>query len=377
MGSASITASRLFSGGSDFDLALDKFPVLGHVRTYSLNQFVTDSAAAATALASGHKTNNQMVGLSPSGEPFRTIIDDAKAAGYRTGVITNTSVTDATPAAYYAHVPSRKMEREIAKFLINSNVDVLMGGGQHFFDIPLQKELTQKGWKVAQTFNPTPTANLPNRYLGIFADKEIPYIAQRVPQDPHPRLTDMVHEAIRLLEANQDHPYFLMIESGLIDRAAHKNLTRFLLLEMDELNSLLKELMALPDTLIVVTADHETGGLSLNSYMDVTQARGLTIVTGNVEYGSLASWATGPQHVLERMKRVGQPTTSNITVSAEELEAHGSGWVVEYSAHTAVDVPIFAKGLGQELFSGTMDNTQVAIKLRKLLHQRGQNPYGK
>ncbi len=250
-------------------------PAVGLTSTASLDHFITDSAAAATALACGEKTDSGVVGRTPDGKPLRSLVEEAKARGRRTGVITSVSLDHATPAGFYASVPSRRNYYDIAVQMGQSGIDFLGGGGLlqprgSRGDRPDAWELARaSGYTVVNTLDdfaalrpgggkviavtPVPTA-----------EQSLPYAIDRMPGTL--TLRSLTVKAIELL----DNPggFFLMVEGGMIDWACHANDAATALAEtvafQEAIEAALKFAAAHPaETLIVITADHETGGMTL------------------------------------------------------------------------------------------------------------------
>lgn len=133
MGGAQVALARVRALGADKKLYIEKMPVTGLLNTHSANNLVTDSAAAATALASGHKTNNGMIGVTPDGKRVASILEVLKRSGFSVGLVATSTITHATPAAFASHVILRKYEDKIAPQLIENKVNVILGGGREFF----------------------------------------------------------------------------------------------------------------------------------------------------------------------------------------------------------------------------------------------------
>lgn len=371
MGIASVTGGRIWAHGANGSLNIEKMPFSGFVKTFSSSDFVTDSAASATALASGVKTYNGAIGLTdpmldPTGKsrPLETLVDLAKRMGKSVGVISTAGVTHATPASFYAHVPSREQEEDIAKQVLNSKLDLLMGGGRDAF-LPVRKdkrnlveELQAIGWKYTQTLEDLlalkPHAQ--DRVLGLFAGGHMAYDLDRKKANlSEPTLTQLVNFAVKHLSQNPAG-YFLMVEGGRIDHAAHDNDAKNIFGDMHAfdlaIGSVLQE--RAEDTLVLVTADHETGGLALSGYksLEDSKAEGLlgkvTSFLDDDRY--LVSFASGPG--AKRAKNDGSLYPSLYYQAA--------------AAHTAVDVPILASGPGAELFSGFMSNEDIPWKVCQL-----------
>jgi alkaline phosphatase len=339
MGEAHRNAARWSNAGQSEALAMDRMPTLGWSQTASADSAVTDSAAAATALATGIKTNNGMIGQDPAGNPWTTILERAQASGMAVGLVTNVQMTHATPAAFAAHVPDRNMMTEIASQMLTTRVDVLLGGGEDEF-LPggitgcypepgertdgrnLITEAKNAGYTYVcdaaslAALDPASTSKL----LGLFADEGMtrPY---------SPSLEEMTQKAIDILSQDPDG-FFLMVEGGQIDWASHANNATNVISDavgFDGAVALGKDYAASADNvLIIVTADHETGGMSVD----------------------LGSGDQGPFFM---------PEGTTFYVS----------WSTDY--HTAADVPITAQGPWSDLLAGTHENTYIHEMMRQAL----------
>ncbi len=314
MGLAHIAAARLSSGPGS-TLAMDSMPVSGFVTTYSANAIITDSAAAATAYATGTKTNNGMVATAPSGQTLRTIVEAARDFGKSTGIVTTTAVVDATPACFASHAKARSEGSAIAEQLASSGVNVLFGGGRGQFipkgeptsarpdDRNLLTEAAAKGYKVISTSDELRTVSGP-RVIGLFAPGNLTEMA------PEPPLSDLTTKAIELLSPDKDG-FFLMVEGGMIDKYAHGHDFDHTVRDTLEFDKAVARALDFArrdkHTLVIVTADHETGGLTL-----------LTDAAGALQ----PMWSTG--------------------------------------GHTAIPVALYAFGPDADQFAGLVDNTYVA-----------------
>ncbi|HEY63103.1 MAG TPA: alkaline phosphatase [Caldilineae bacterium] len=331
MGEAQRTAGRWAAVGRDGMLAMDAMPFSGWSCTASANSAVTDSAAAATALATGVKTNNGMIAVDPAGRPLTTILERAQTRGKAVGLVTTTQVTHATPAAFAAHVRSRKEMLEIARQMIAAGVDVLLGGGEDEF-LPTTmsgcypqpgersdgRNLIAEAVAVGYTYvcdadalaavDPTSTSRL----LGLFADEGMvrPF---------SPSLAEMTRKAIEILSQDPDG-FFLMVEGGQIDWASHANDAANAIADVIGLDEAVSVALAhaatAPDTLIIVTADHETGGMRVDL---VAGEQGPFYMPDGTPF--YVSWTTG--------------------------------------GHTSVDVPTTAQGPWADLLAGTYENTYI------------------
>ncbi len=307
MGPAQVDATSLYLGT---DLSFETFAYQGTVTTYAANSSVTDSAAAATALATGVKVDNGVISQAYPGDgsDLPTLLEHYQALGKSTGLVTTTYMTHATPAAFGAHEPSRNNTTQIAgDYLTGSMPNVLFGGGAN--------GMTVAGAQAAGYTVVTDAAALAavdtgavDYISGQFGSTHLPYEADGDMQGL-PHLSAMATTALDILDNDSDG-FFLMIEGGKIDHAAHNNQLERMIGETEEFSNTVAGVIAWAagrdDTLVVVTADHETGGLT---------------VLGDNGAGVLptVSWSTG--------------------------------------GHTGADVPVYAWGVGADRFGGVMNKT--------------------
>ena len=340
MGPVQRRVARMQNGRRRHGLVMESLPVTGLVHTGCADPLasVTDSAAAATALATGVKTVNGAIGMDPGGTSVPTILELAKRAGKATGLVTTCQVTDATPAAFGAHVPDRRDQSEIARqFIEESGVDVILGGGadwwhplggsrrfaSHPLDDPAASALSRHGDLIerardhgyATAFAPDELETISRpKALGLFANQEL--FRQSRPgegdhYDPPVTLEALAATAIRLLSGHPEG-FFLMIEEAAIDRMGHYNNARLAIKAVHELDRAVARARAETDdaeTLLIVTADHECGGLGCDEPGD-----------------------------------------------GDELDAC-LRW--ETTGHTPVSVPLNAIGPGAEMLAGDYENTHV------------------
>lgn len=315
MGLAQITAALV----ANTNLNLERTEETGLVTTFSADNLITDSAAGATAMATGTKTYNGAISVDTTGAPLKTLVEYAEEKGMNTGLIATSSITHATPAAFYSHNKTRKDDEGIAAELPYSGVDIFMGGGRKFFaqrmdSTNLLQELQSNGYLVAKTMEEVQNAE--SEKIGYFIDDEQPvsYISGR-----GNFLPEATSSALDFLN-NKNEDFFLMIEGSQIDWGGHANDLKYIITEMMDFDRAIGKVLNYAEkdgnTLVVITADHETGGLSLTG--------------GDLE----------TQYV--------------------EGEFNTGG-------HTAVMVPVFAYGPGSEMFSGLQDNTDIFKKIKSLL----------
>ena len=258
-----VYAAMLASGE---DMTFQQFPYIGVVDTHSASNDITDSAAGGTALASDHKTNNAMLGVNPDTIPVKTVFEALAEQGKKTGIVVTSYVTHATPAAFYAKVPHRKQYEDIAvQMAENPYINLIIGGGmKHFAQRKDSLDLigrmeNELGWKV---YDNLAEVDLTSQKYAVIADtNHMPKAADR--GDFLPRA---VKTALKTLD-NAENGFFLMVEGSQIDFACHGNDSTWMMDEMLDfdyaVNVALDYAKEKGNTLVVVTADHETGGLTL------------------------------------------------------------------------------------------------------------------
>lgn len=345
MGFGAVTSLLL---SEDEQTGFEMAPVIGLNETCSANNYVTDSPAGGTALATGTRTCNGFLGVDPDTVQLTSVLKKAQAMGKKTGIVVNTTLTEATPGAFYAGVPSRSMGYKIAEQFCNSNVDVAVGAGLSAFinrpdSVDLTATLIEKGYNVYLDWKSVLNTQS-EKFVGILemsdvhrrnqssnttakaAEGDQVCLAAKLAADagntdttrfsePTVYLEKAAVKALDQLSKNAPEGFFLMIESAIIDGYGHNNDSDGMIEEMKEFNGLLKALVAYvnahPETLLVVTADHETGGTA-------------------VGYNSYPVGGTSPV---------------KLTFSTK--------------GHTGTVVPIFAYGTGANNFAGVFKNREL------------------
>ncbi|MFW9830997.1 MAG: alkaline phosphatase [Candidatus Thorarchaeota archaeon] len=264
MGWGQLNATLKVLSPSD-NLTIEELTYLGDVETSSLNEIVTDSAAAGTALATGNRTNNAIVAMTPDGEILTSILETAEELGKSTGIVTTTRLTHATPATFGAHVMSRNFESSIASQLINKEIEVLLGGGMMYFS-SLLGQATSNGYHIVENRTELLSSVNEDYLLGPFTSSHMAYESIRDPfVEPH--IAEMTNISLQILDRNANG-FFLMVEGGKIDLACHDwdiGNTTSDTIAFDEAVKIAYEFTQQNDrTLLIVTADHETGGLIVN-----------------------------------------------------------------------------------------------------------------
>lgn len=311
MGIAQIYAGMTANHGK---LSLERCTHVGLQKTYSASSYVTDSGAGATALASGVKTKNGSIAVDTNGKPVKTILEYAEENGLSTGLVSTSAITHATPAGFIAHQVSRDNYEAIALDFLKSDIDIFIGGGEKDFSVRddslnLIDSLEKKGFQVISDI------------------REIHYehgkIACLTAQEHNPSILngrgnmfpDAVAASIRFLD-DKKTGFFLMAEGSQIDWAGHDNSTEGVVAEMLDFDNAIQIALDFAEkdgnTLVIITGDHETGGMTIT---------GGDFSTGKVE----AAFTT--------------------------------------EDHTAVMIPVFAFGPGADKFSGIYENTDIFLKM--------------
>lgn len=371
-----ITAARIYKNGANSRLSFETMPHTAFVRTVSADSMITDSGAGATAMARGFKALNTVVGASAPGRPSQpSILDLAKKAGWNTGVISDDSVTGATPCSFVIEHPNRREEYVIANKEIRAlgkNTDFLFGGGSQFFEGEFAKD--EKEAKFAPVFEETKQLlaasniryfdswekfvaekpkDLSRPILGVFHPDVFPYIADG-PRKP--ALEDMVREGLALLQ-NAGKPYVFIIESGLPDKAAHQNQARRAMEEVlvfDRTLDFLRQHIG-PDVLLLATTDHETGGLALSPGQPISAKGDMLLKPSPITKIPVLTWATGPGGADPAATASAVANADPLAPAATQPALLKTG----AAFHSGGDVWMLGEGPGSEKVTGFLDNTDT------------------
>lgn len=405
MGTAYTGAYRLFQDDlatPGLETTIFDEMLVGMSSTYPDDHtLVTDSAAAATALASGIKTFNGAIGVDSQHAATISILDKAKTLGYLTGIAVTSQVNHATPAAFVAHMDSREDYNNIADQYLDlrinkkPKVDLILGGGQEYFirqDRNLIKEFNALGYSyTADIKSLADITKLPA--IGLFS---------KVGMEPalgssHPlRLAEMTGKALTLLhttaqKTKPETPFFLMLEASQIDWCGHANDIACAMAEVKDMATTMKIIKAFidknPNTIFVATADHSTGGLSIgakdNYFWNAAVVRQIKATGPAIAHQLLANpkdwkttWQTLTQISLtdDEQKNmdalIAQANETNSESIAKKISNQALAFIDKYSAtgwttkgHTGENVQIFSYGKDKNNFAGAMDNTDIAKKL--------------
>jgi alkaline phosphatase len=316
MGVAQVYAGYTANKGH---LNMFKAPYTGFSITYSADQYITDSGAGATAFSTGKKTYNYAIGVDANKIPRKTILESARDKGLSTGLVVTCPITHATPAAFVAHQAERYDTNNIALDIIGSGVDIFIGGGRLQFEhftggLNLSDSLRKRGYTIVYKLSDiSPSDSLKT---GCFmADRDLPKMSEGR-GDYLPQATRLALDKL----SRDENGFFIMIEGSQIDWGGHSNDINYVVDETIDFDNAVGEAFHFadehPGTLVIVTADHETGGLSITG--------------GDINKG--------------------------------ELQTHFST-----NAHSAVMVPVFAYGQGAEMFTGVYQNTEIYFKMMQAL----------
>ncbi len=309
-------ASQVYAGftANKGQLNMTQMPITGFSKTNSSNDYITDSAAGGTAIACGTKTNNGVIGMDSLFEPVKSILELAEENKMSSGLVSTSSVTHATPASFIAHQKSRNMSAEIAADFLKTDIDVIIGGGMKLFTqktdkVNLLNQFKAKGYNVCDNIEDI-SKQTKGPLLGLLADRHTETAKIRGDM-----LLKSTKTAIEILKKSPKG-FFLMVEGSQIDWAGHQNNIENVVRETLDFDKAVGAALEFADkdgeTLVIVAADHETGGMSITG--------------GNIEQGKvIAKFSKG--------------------------------------SHTAVMVPVFAFGPGADEFGGFYENTAIFDKM--------------
>lgn len=381
----SITAARIYGGGANSPLTIDSFLHTALLKNYSADFATPDQAAAATALATGVKVNNGALGRDPEGKVLANLIELARESGRATGLISNASLTAATAAAFYSHSPDKDNTEDLARELIeNARLDLVLGGGSRDF-LPQSKagrrsderdlllEARRAGFDLARTraeLEAVPRWRRP-KLLGVFASAELGFADEIEARADQPTLPDMVRRAIELLQFNPGG-YLLVVDAGLMRKAAEQNSGERTLLETLELDRAVAMSLryAGGKSTVVVCGDVAVGGLSLNGF-PFTQDSGVAVLGMSSTGDPWMTWATGPNGVtsygaakLELGQQSQAPSAASPSAGAF---AEPAAVFSENALNAAGDAIAFGNGFGMDVLHGTIENTEVFDIIRDSL----------
>lgn len=403
MGPSHVLGTELYLGelqgviGTPNKLCFTQFPHTAFVTTYSASNGVTDSAASGTALATGTKTKNGRIGVDANGEDVYSIAHTAKNAGMAVGIATTVCINHATPSAFYAHNTSRNNYHEIAQWMLTADYDFYAGGDAKCSD-KQREELYSKacdnGYTIVRGYNDYLEKTDNSKKIMLYQEQVaevIPYTIDRNKDDL--TLAQITEAGIDFLYGKKKEGFFIMIEGGKIDYASHSDDVATVFHEVLDFNAAIEVAYEFykkhkEETVIIVTADHETGGLvlgykgdyslslkeldkqqvSMDRLKEILQAQGETtwgeiakIVNDNIGIGIRGS----------------KPSDEKVTMTADL--ANKIAWEAIYDInrkaaiswasgnHSGAYVPLFAIGKGAEKFYGVIDNTDIPKSIKNII----------
>lgn len=425
MGLGHVNATEIYNRDvlkADQPLLMMTFPVASQARSYSASSPITDSAAAGTALASGHKTKNSMVGMNPDTVAVESIAVDFMKAGYPVGIATTVQADDATPAAWYAHAANRGMKETIAPQAAESGLTFLGGGGfklggKDSKEFAAYRDLMKKaGYEPAEGNRGFAAlrqkGKMPKKVL-LYSDSpswgQVGYTIDSIPGAM--TAADITEACLQTLSSENPNRFMMMMEGGNIDWAAHANdpggVIKEILNFQDAINVAYQFYLRHPDeTLIVVTADHDTGGMTYGrpgkkqniGYADAQRISKDRFGEWTRQFGEQKNpaWETMEAQLREKLgfwdivpltdaettelkelfdstfvkkdakeQETWYQTFNAFTAKAFDiLSSHmGIGWTT--TSHSGAFVPVYAIGAGSELFTGSLNNTDIPQLIKR------------
>ena len=328
MGLTQIT-SGMYSNNNK--VALEDFQYIGLSKTHSYDNLVTESAAGATAMSTGKKTNNGVLGLDHMGNPQKSILFICQDKGYSTALVATSNILHATPAAFFANIDDRYKYEDIADQMTKSGINYFVGGGEQYFNSRKDKrniinEMTENGYEFV--YNISDFEKNKSDYIGFFTAKDEPYYVYNRKDEPvelfkerEPYLARSTKSTLEKLK-ELGNPFFIMIEGSQIDWGGHDNDQEYMISQFLEFNQTIEFVLEFAkkdkNTIVVVTADHETGGAA--------------IVRGDLSSSTIKNLFATPNH-------------------------------------TASMVPVFSFGPSAHLFKGIYENTEIFNKLLSIVNK--------
>ena len=402
---------------NDSPLLMLQFPVASWAMTYSASSPITDSAAAGTALATGHKTVNGMIGVTPDTVAVSSVARELKDAGYGVGIVTSVYADDATPGAFYAHVPSRKMYYDIDIDAVNSGYDFIAGAGMKGLvdkdgnptDIPVLMQ--ERGIQLVRGLDGI--REIDSEKVVLLSSEGMPdynigYTIDSIPGAL--TLPLMAETCLSHLEKYSPERFFMMVEGGNIDHALHANDAAAFITEILNFNEALKVAfdfyLAHPDeTLILVSADHDTGGMShvkdglgVLRYVKISKEEFSNYCKGILKSRMVYTWEDMKEYLqtnlglfshipvsaekeaelkakfddtFERRNSADQETLyasfNGFAVAVFDTVNDAAGTVFTTTGHSGNPVPVFAVGVGSDRFKSVNNNTELPAILREIL----------
>ena len=407
------------TGDAEARLTMNSMPVAGITTTHASDSLVTDSAASGTALATGVKTNNGVLGLDVEGKPVTSLLEGAAEVGMRTGLITTTRLTHATPAAFAAKNESRNNENEIALDYVSAPVDFYVGGGYRHFvgqdhegsrrtdDKDLVAKFDARGFDTFIGMNSIENfmgyqGDNDSKVFAAFTSSHLPYEIDRMQAPGVPTLAEITYKGIELLSQSDDG-FFMMVEGGRIDHASHAQDLTGTIYDALAFDAAIAKAVDFynqhpEDTLILVIGDHETGGLGMgfgqNYFLNMENVANAQISIDDALQGQYNGDRNAffkliardfkmndltaeerdeiitAMNVVDAKDKEGIATYGGydpVAIAVAYVQSRRSGIYWTSFAHTGTIVPLSAMGKGAEQLSGFKDNTEVAQTLANIM----------
>ena len=404
MGPSHVLATELYLGelqgviGRPQKLIFTQFPESAFVTTFSASNGVTDSAASGTALSTGYKTSNGRIGTDAEGNDIYSVAFDAKNAGMAVGIATTVCINHATPSAFYAHNTDRNNYNEIAQWMLEADYDFYAGGDAKCSTAQrndLYGRAEKQGYTIARGYDDykakAKKADKMMLYQKSVAE-EVPYAIDRTKDDL--TLAQITKAGIDFLsKKNKKEGFFMMVEGGKIDYASHRDDAATMIHEMLDFNAAIEEAYDFykkhkDETLIIVTADHETGGIVLGytgQYkldLKVLESQKVSVdnLVSMLESLKETTWGKVAEMVKEN---VGVEPRGNHSAEENVNMSHDLAYRIAYDAvydldrkaliswasgnHSGTFVPLFAIGEGADKFNGVIDNTDIPLTIMEFL----------
>jgi alkaline phosphatase len=382
-----ITAARLFSEGADHRLKLESLPNMAIISNQANDYAVPDSAAAASALATGVKVNNQSIAMDATGKALPSILEMARAHGRSTGLITTGNLTDAGAAAFYAHVSkTTDIENLAAQLADSAKIDVVMGGGASDFT-PESKgglrkdgrdlilELRQKGHEIVRSKAELENASsfLTSSLAGFFSNGNMAFSDKIESGSQEPKLSDMVQRAIEFLQ-NNTSGYVLVVDAELEARAAEQNDGEHALKEILDLDAAIAtaQYYAGDKSLVIVAGRRAVGGMSLNGY-PLKQDRNVALLGTNATGYPSITWAIGPNGPVPVSGTATPPSAPPPAPGASPAplvnppKSQPAAFYAPAAISNAGDMVVVGVGPGSQALKGFLENTAIFTLMKENL----------
>ena len=404
MGPSHVLATELYLGelqgviGRPQKLVFTQFPESAFVTTFSASNGVTDSAASGTALSTGYKTSNGRIGTDADGNDIYSVAFDAKNAGMAVGIATTVCINHATPSAFYAHNTDRNNYNEIAQWMLEADYDFYAGGDAKCSTAQrndLYGRAEKQGYTIARGYDDYKSKAKKADKMMLYQKnvaEEVPYAIDRTKDDL--TLAQITKAGIDFLsKKNKKEGFFMMVEGGKIDYASHRDDAATMIHEMLDFNAAIEEAYEFykkhkDETLIIVTADHETGGIVLG-YTGEYKLNLKVLESQKVSVDNLVAMLEGLKETtwgeVARMvkENVGVEPRDNYSAEESVNMNHDLAYRIAYDAvydldrkaliswasgnHSGTFVPLFAIGEGADKFNGVIDNTDIPLTIMEFL----------